>query len=115
MNYKNKFSHIERFNEALKITQKYPFKIPIICEKYPNLSNIPDIKKHKYLVPMELTIGNFLYIIRKNINITPEKALFIYINNIIPPTSTNMITLYDNYKDEEGFLYINYSSENTFG
>ena len=116
MNYKNKFSHTERFNEALKITQKYPFKIPIICEKYPNLSNIPDIKKHKYLVPMELTIGNFLYIIRQNIEgIQSNTALFICINEFIPPTSISMITLYEKYKDIDGFLYINYLIENTFG
>lgn len=116
MNYKNKFSHTERFNEALKITQKYPFKIPIICEKYPNSSNIPDIKKHKYLVPMELTIGNFLYIIRQNIEgIQSNTALFICINEFIPPTSISMITLYEKYKDIDGFLYINYLIENTFG
>ena len=83
MNYKNKFSYIERFNEALKITQKYPFKIPIICEKYPNSSNIPDIKKHKYLVPLELTIGNFLYIIRHILKMYKlKKRIFEIINYV---------------------------------
>ena len=115
MEFKKRFSFIERINESYRIKNKYMNKIPIICEKNKYILDIPDIIKTKYLVTYDLTVGNFLYIIRKNINITPEKALFIYINNIIPPTSTNMITLYDNYKDEDGYLYINYSSENTFG
>ena len=115
MNYKNKYSFTERFNEACKITQKYPFRIPIICERYQKSIHLPNIKKTKYLVHQDLTIGHFLYIIRQNIAILPETAIYISINNIIPPTSISMITLYENYKDDDGFLYVNYSTENTFG
>lgn len=115
MNYKNKFSFTERYNEACKIIQKYPYRIPIICERYQKSNNTPQIKKTKYLVPFDLSVGHFLYIIRKNTNISSEVALYIFISNTIPPTSTSMITLYENYKDEDGFLYINYSTENTFG
>ena len=115
MNFKNKYSFTERYNEGCKIIQKYPYKIPIICEKYQKNINIPDIKKTKYLVPFDLSVGNFLYIIRKNIHISSETALYIFISNTIPPTSTSMLTLYENYKEDDGFLYINYTTENTFG
>jgi hypothetical protein len=44
-----------------------------------------------------------------------QHKLFICVNDFIPPTSITMITLYENYKDNDGFLYINYLLENTFG
>lgn len=31
------------------------------------------------------------------------------------PTAALMSTIYDEHKDEDGFLYIVYSGENTFG
>jgi GABA(A) receptor-associated protein len=40
----------------------------------------------------------------------------MYVNdNILPPTSATMVTLYRDYKDEDGFLYMSYCGENTFG
>ena len=45
----------------------------------------------------------------------PEMALFIFVNNTIPSSSTLMSNLYSQYKDPDGFLYLTYSGENTFG
>ena len=50
----------------------------MICEKAPKSDDIPDIDKKKYLVPCDLTVGQFVYVIRKRIKLKPEKALFIY-------------------------------------
>ena len=36
-------------------------------------------------------------------------------NGILPTTSTLMRELYGMYKDHDGFLYAQYSGENTFG
>ena len=71
--------------------------------------------KKKYLVPNELTAGQFMYVIRRRIKLEPSKALFIFINGTIPCSSTLMIELYEKYKDQDGFLYITYNGENVFG
>ena len=71
--------------------------------------------KRKYLIPMDLTVGQFVYVIRKRIKINPEKAIFTFVNGKLPPTSQLMSNIYDENKDEDGFLYITYSGENTFG
>ena len=86
----------------------------VICEK-DDRSDIPDIDKKKYLVPKDLTVGQFVYVIRKRIKLSPEKAIFIFINNVLPPTATLMSEVYAEKKDDDGFLYITYSGENTFG
>lgn len=100
--------------EAQRIRSKYPDRIPVICEKA-DRGEIPDIDKKKYLVPADLTVGQFVYVIRKRIKLSPEKAIFIFINNVLPPTAALMSSIYEEQKDEDGFLYITYSGENTFG
>jgi len=44
-----------------------------------------------------------------------EQSLFLFINNKIPPTITTISMMYDENKDEDGFMYVVYTGENTFG
>ncbi|KAH7546734.1 hypothetical protein FEM48_Zijuj01G0232900 [Ziziphus jujuba var. spinosa] len=68
-----------------------------------------------YLVPADLTVGQFVYVVRKRIKLSAEKAIFIFVKNILPPTAAMMSAIYEENKDEDGFLYMTYSGENTFG
>ncbi|KAI5417472.1 Autophagy- protein 8f [Lathyrus oleraceus] len=86
----------------------------VIVEKAER-SDIPSIDKKKYLVPADLTVGQFVYVIRKRIKLSAEKAIFIFVDNVLPPTGAIMSAIYDEKKDEDGFLYVTYSGENTFG
>jgi len=104
----------QRKAEAERIREKYPSRIPVICEKV-DKSDIATIDKKKYLVPADLTVGQFIYVIRKRIKLSPEKAIFIFVNNVLPPTATLMSQIYEEHKSDDGFLYITYSGENTFG
>jgi GABA(A) receptor-associated protein len=104
----------KRKSEAERIRAKYPDRVPVICEKA-DRSDIPDIDKKKYLVPADLTVGQFHYVIRKRIKLAPEKALFLFCSNSIPPNAALMSTVYEEQKDEDGFLYIQYSGESVFG
>ncbi|KAK4398536.1 Autophagy-related protein 8C-like, partial [Sesamum angolense] len=110
------FQHVSerRQAEAARIREKYPDRIPVIVEKAER-SDIPDIDKKKYLVPADLTVGQFVYVVRKRIKLSAEKAIFIFVKNILPPTAAMMSAIYDENKDEDGFLYMTYSGENTFG
>jgi len=86
----------------------------VICEKEPR-SDIPPVDKRKYLIPMDLTVGQFVYVIRKRISIPPEKAIFIFVNDTLPPTAALMSTVYETHRDKDGFMYMMYGGENTFG
>lgn len=94
--------------------ERFSDRLPVICEKAEN-SDIQEIDKRKYLVPGDLSVGQFVYVIRKRIKLPSEKAIFIFINDILPPTAALMSTIYEEHKDEDGFLYVLYSGENTFG
>jgi len=104
----------KRIEESTRIREKYPDKIPVIVEKA-DKSDVPDIDKKKYLVPADLTIGQFVYVIRKRIKLTSEQAIFIFVNNVLPPTAAMISSVYKEHKDQDGFLYITYTGENTFG
>jgi GABA(A) receptor-associated protein len=112
--FKEEHDFEKRKEEAIKIRNKHPDRIPVIVEKAAR-SDIATVDKKKYLVPANLTMGQFVYVIRKRIDLSPETAIFIYVNNVLPPTSASMSLIYEEHKDEDGFLYITYSGENTFG
>ena len=113
--FKETHSFEDRNREATRIREKYPDRIPVICEKSPNDTLIPKIDKIKYLIPCDLTIGQFIYVIRKRVNIAPEKAIFMFVNGMIPPSSELISRVYDKEQDDDGFLYVTYAGENTFG
>ncbi|KAJ6729903.1 MICROTUBULE-ASSOCIATED PROTEINS 1A/1B LIGHT CHAIN 3-RELATED, partial [Salix viminalis] len=79
----------KRRAEAARIREKYPDRIPVIVEKAER-SDIPNIDKKKYLVPADLTVGQFVYVIRKRIKLSAEKAIFIFVDNVLPPTGNNL-------------------------
>ena len=113
--YKNQFDLEHRTDESRRIREKYPTRIPVIVEIKDQSIDIPDIDKKKFLVPNDLTVGQFIYVVRKRIQLSPEKALFCFIDDTIPSTNSLMSQLYTDHKDEDGFLYISYTGENTFG
>ena len=114
MSFKSAHSLDKRKAEAERIRLKYPDRIPVIAEREKG-SHLTEIDKKKYLVPNDLTVGQMVYVIRKRIKLQPEEAMFIFVNRILPPTGALMSEIYREHKDEDGFLYITYSGENTFG
>jgi GABA(A) receptor-associated protein len=112
--FKEKYDFDKRKSEADRIRTKYPSKIPIIVEKNKK-SSIPDLDKSKFLVPADLTVGQFIFVVRKRIKLGSEQGLYIFVNNSIPPTASLLSMVYEANKDKDGFLYITYSGENTFG
>jgi len=100
--------------EAKKLLTKYPDRVPVIIQKKEH-TNLPDLKKCKYLIPKDTNLSQIIYIIRKNINIKPETSIFVFINNTLIPNQNNIGEVYNLYKNTDDFLYIKYTTENTFG
>ena len=71
--------------------------LQVICEKVEK-SDIATIDKKKYLVPADLTVGQFVYVIRKRIKLSPEKAIFIFVDEVLPPTAALMSSIYEEHK-----------------
>lgn len=113
-NFKEKHSFEKRIEESRRIIRKYPDRIPVIILR--GNKEIPDIDRQKYLVPNDLAISGLMYIVRKRIKLEPEKSLYFFINGTVMPASATLVSvLYEDHKDKDGFLYVTYCGESTFG
>jgi GABA(A) receptor-associated protein len=117
MTFKNKYAFNDRKVESDRVLSKYPDRVPIICERseFPSDKTCPFIDKNKYLVPKDMTLGQFLFVIRGRMKIPAEKALFLFVNNRILSSTRMIADIYKTEKDIDGFLYTTYSYENVFG
>ena len=103
----------KRIKSFESIKQKYPNRVPVLIERGTNES--PQIDKNKFLVPKNITVAEFMSIIRERVKLSSSQAIFLLINNTIPKATDDMDLIYRKFKNEDGFLYITYSVENTFG
>jgi GABA(A) receptor-associated protein len=114
--FKKKHDFYKRLDESYRIRNKYPEKVPIIVEKQKGYHEIPDIDRNKYLVPNDITMSEFMYVIRKRIHISSDKSIYLFVENLgLVPTSLNIQQVYEQAQDKDGFLYIKYCGESTFG
>jgi GABA(A) receptor-associated protein len=117
--YKKNTSLDERKLKSQKLKELYPNRIPVIVEMSSSSASFSSFieKKYKvkYLVPNELCMGQFVKILRDKMKINESTALFFFINNRLFPMTSPLCTLYDEYSDDDGFLYIEFCEENTFG
>ena len=105
----------KRKSESKRITVKYPNRVPIIVEVYKKDVEKVNLDKTKYLVPFELTVGQFLFVIRKRTNLEKGDAMFLFFNNKLVPVSSGLGSIYKDYRDNDGFLYATIALENAFG
>tara|TARA_B100001094_G_C17784248_1_gene601199 strand:- start:198 stop:578 length:381 start_codon:yes stop_codon:yes gene_type:complete len=115
-NYKyiNKFrekSLEERLQTSNTIKLKYNNRIPIIVDCDSSLT----LFKNKYIVPNDLTMAQFIYILKKKIKMTENQSIFIICNNKLINSCDNIGYIYDKENSADGFLYLIVSLENVFG
>ena len=103
-----------RKKESDSIRRKYPDHVPILVE--PRSAFDPVLSKTKYLLPKSLTISQLQYVVRRNLSLRPEHAIFLMCNGRLMPSTCTMAEAYECHRDEEDeFLYFTYTLENVFG
>ncbi len=115
--FKKKYDLQTRKIESQNTLQKYPERVPVICEKDPN-SKIGAIQKTKYLCPLDMSVNQFTFIIRQKLNLAETASLFLLVGGGKSTITGNqtMSEIYQTYRDkEDGFLYITYASEMIWG
>lgn len=112
LDFQTKYSFDQRKSESSKILQKYHSRVPIIVSHNDKEFYLD---KFKYLVPSDLTVGQFIYILRQRIQLDSVKSIFIFVEKTIPPTHAVISDIYSKYHNNDGFLYFTIKGENTFG
>ena len=126
MEFKMKTTLDQRLEDSRKILEKYPEKVPIILEANNNTKkgtslfgtdiNGKEKKILKFLVPRSITVSQFMYIIRKNVKLNSEQAIYIFTESKrVPPLAAYIDQIYLENKSKDNFLYLVCSAENSFG
>lgn len=113
--YRSVRSFEERRRESLKLRAEHPDRLPVIVEKKNDGRDVPELDRHKFLVPADLSVGQFVYLIRRRVRLPPERAIFLFARHTLPPVGSSVAQVYEEHRDSDGFLYLNYSGERTFG
>jgi GABA(A) receptor-associated protein len=102
--------------EAQRILAKYPDRIPVVVARARgSRSSLPELRRWKFLVPRDLTVGQFMYILRGHMTLSPEKALFLFIGNSLPLSTMRMVEAWKLHCAPDGALHVVCSAESTFG
>jgi GABA(A) receptor-associated protein len=114
MGFKEAHPFEARARESARVRQTYPGRIPVILERS-GRTDVPQIDKQKFLCPGDITLGQFCYIVRRRMTLPAEKALFLFVGETLHTNHTLIRELYSSHKDPDGFLYMTYMGESTFG
>ncbi len=110
VSYRVDYTFAHRDAESKKLIEKYPDRIPAIVEKALEVGLTSwTLTKKKYLVPKDLTVGQFMSVLRNRMNLPFEQAIRLCIDKVKPATSDRVDVVYQNYKDKDGFVYFTYS------
>jgi len=108
-------SQKERYDEFLRVKNKYPDWIPIIVE-----SNVITLNKTRYLTKKHIPFKSFAEIVRQYCVITtptgtqaidPSMPLLLIANETMIPPEEEMGKIYDIHKKNDGFLHITLYTE----
>jgi GABA(A) receptor-associated protein len=116
--FKKKFNFEQRLAESTRIRKNYPNRVPVVIQRAQcSAGDVEDLKRHKYLVPNTTTVSQLVAIIRKRVpNLSADKSIFLFVNETtMPASSSSLMMIDDEHKDTDGFLYVSYAGESTFG
>lgn len=106
----------DRIKLSSDLRKKYPDTVPVIVQRSEKEIYLPEIDKKQFLVPISMTLGNFISIIAYRLETDANSSLWLYSSRIaLTNRSESVSQIYNRYRDIDGFLYLKYKSEESFG
>ncbi|KAH0985890.1 hypothetical protein GBA52_013067 [Prunus armeniaca] len=106
-------ANTEKHIDPWLLRETDPDWVPVAVEKDAR-SDIAEIDVKKYLVPKDALLGDFIAYVRMWIFLKKKKPIFVFFKNTVPPTGASMGAIDEENKDDDGFLHMTYSGNDTF-
>jgi hypothetical protein len=102
-----------RHADMQKKKELNPHRLPVIIK---SLERSLILHKEKFLVGTNMDMKDILSLVRKKSVLHASESIFLFVNgDSIPCMTSNMLTLYNQYKQADDILYFFVTKENTFG
>lgn len=113
--FKQRKNFTDRSKDALNIKTQHPSKIPVIVERSTSEKTLPVLDKQKFLVPDHVTVTELIRVLRRRLDLAPGQAFFLLSERGLPPGTQTLAELWESDHDEDGFVYVFYAAQETFG
>ena len=102
----------ERKLHSEQLLKENPGRVPIVVSSE---NGRLKLIKFEFLVPKTLKVIHFTSTLRRSINLDPENAIYLYIDSHMLRQDKFISEIYDQYHNEDGFLYINVTDIKALG
>ncbi|GIY60885.1 hypothetical protein CEXT_123081 [Caerostris extrusa] len=79
--FKERRSLEMRKMESSEVRSKFPKKVPVIVEKSDRERILPYLDRVKFLVPLDMTMSQFVGIVRARLKLKPTQTFYLMLNN----------------------------------
>jgi len=71
--------------------------------------------KWRFAVFPDTTVGAFMHMVRKQIQLRSDQAIFLFVDNSMPQQSRTIGDIYREFRCEDGMLYLTIMGESVYG
>ena len=95
------------------IRRKYPNRVPVLVVRHKSCAH--ELDKCKYLVPINMKLMQFSWVLRRRMKLEQSEAMFLYSGSKVLGADATLMQIYNKHADDDGFLRCMYATENAFG
>lgn len=112
--FRERLTREQRLTESRRLLSVQPAYVPVIVERGDRRA--PLIDREKYLVPRDLSMAHFQCVVRRRLRLERDESFFLLCGGTLLHGSASLQEVFDAHHDRaDGFLYMQYTLENTFG
>ena len=97
--YKELHPFEERLAECERLKTQYPDRIPVILEFDEKLNEYQNKTKDRFLVPGDITMGQFMFVIRSQLRLTHSEAVYLICRGHCIPNTEIFVEIGEKYKE----------------
>lgn len=116
-NFRMRTTLEKRRRERQRVTSLHPNHVPVVVT--PADDRVPTLDKDKLLIHFDITASQFAYVVKRRLpdGLRSTESLFLFCDDkTMVCGNDTMKDVYERHRcRDDGFLYVTYARENTFG